>query len=244
MNNEKNNYRLDQIGFGSLELYQDPADFCYGIDAVILADFASDSKGEMIVDLGCGNGVIPLILSHKTSAPRIIGVEKKEETANLAKSNIKLNNLENRIQIIQSDIMDISLDYESVDTIVTNPPYVAIGTGQVNHDHSSRMTARHETTATLTDFCNISSKLLKNKGELYMVHRPSRTVQIINGLSNAGLEPKIIRYVSSARGKNPNIMLIKAIKNGGSECLIREPLYVYNSDGTYTDEINRIYERD
>lgn len=243
MKDNKATFRLDQIGFGSLKLYQDPSDFCYGVDAVILADFASSSRAENIVDLGCGNGIIPLILSHKTKAKKIVGIEKREDAAKLATLNVELNNLEKRIQIINSDILNIDIESESVDAIVTNPPYVAIGTGQINHCDDSRMTARHETSATLADFCVVASRLLKNKGEIFMVHRPSRTVDVVNSLSNCNLEPKTIRYVSPARGKDPNIMLVKAIKNGGPESLIREPLYVYNSDGTYTDEINKIYER-
>lgn len=247
--NELSKYRLDEIGFGSLKLYQDPSDFCYGIDAVLLSDFASKSSPNTVVDLGCGNGIIPLILSHKTQASSIIGVEKRTKTASLASMNIKLNNLQSRIKIIQTDILGLLqidkkyINPESVDVVVSNPPYVAKGAGQVNSNKEDKMTARHETTAGLNDFCHVASLLLKNKGEFFIVHRPSRTVEIINSLTKYNLEPKEIRYVSPSKGKDPNIMLIKAIKNGGSESLIREPLYVYNSDGSYTDEIMRMYEK-
>ncbi len=124
-------FRLDEIGFGTLKLYQDPSDFCYGVDAVILADFASDTKGKKIIDLGCGTGVIPLILSHKTEGTHITGVEFRKNACRLAEDNIRINNLTDRIDIIQSDIMHIYLN-ENFDTVVTNPPYVATGRGQVN----------------------------------------------------------------------------------------------------------------
>ncbi len=243
MNKDMQNYRLDEIGFGSLKIYQDPSDFCYGVDAVILADFASAGAGKRIVDLGCGNGIIPIILSHKTKGTHITGVEVKTDTSELAKENVKMNGLEDRIEIIGCDIMEFEIEPESFDTVVTNPPYVASGSGQKNHNKNSKMTARHETTAGLNDFIKLSSELLKNKGELYLVHRPSRTVEIINTLSRHNLEPKIIRYVSPKLGKNPNIMLVKATKNGGPEVEILEPLYVHNEDSSYTDEIMRIYER-
>lgn len=242
MNKKENELRLDEIGFGSLKMYQDPSDFCYGVDAVILADFASYSKGRSFIDLGCGNGIIPLILSHKTRDTHITGVEFRDGASRLARKNVKMNGLEDRIRIINFDICHLDTK-EEYDVVITNPPYVASGKGLVNVGRSSKMAARHETTACLSDFIKVSNSLLKNKGEFYMIHRPSRTVEIISGLSANSLEPKIIRYVSPGQGTKPNIMLIKAIKNGGPEVDIREPLYIYNEDGSYTDEIKKIYER-
>ena len=254
MNKETKKIRMDEIGFGSLKLLQDPSDFCYGVDAVILSDFASQSprfltKGSSdtphikIIDLGCGNGIIPIILSHKTKNSHITGIEMRKSAYDLAVKNMELNNLEKRIHFINRDILSITELNSAYDIVVTNPPYVAEGSGIVNHKRDSKMTARHETTAKLDDFIKVSAKLLKNKGELYMVHRPSRTVSVINSLTRHNLEAKVIRYVSPKPANPPNIMLIKAIKNGGPEVEIREPLYVRNEDGTYTDELMRIYER-
>lgn len=240
---ETTNLRLDEIGFGSMKIYQDPSDFCYGVDAVILADFASETKGRNIIDLGCGNGIIPIILSHKLSSAKITGVEIRPNAFELAQLNVKKNDLESRIDIINSDIKDISLKKGIYDTVVTNPPYMASGSGQTNEDNISKMTARHETTADLREFIRTASSLLTNRGEFYMVHRPSRTVEIINGLTEYYLQPKILRYVSPKEGRDPNIMLIKAIKNGGSELKVKAPLYVHKSDDSYTDEIMKIYER-
>ena len=242
-NDRPANLRLDETGFGSLKIYQDPSDFCYGIDAVILADFASETKGDNIIDLGCGNGIIPLILSHKLSKGKITGIELRQSAYQLAQKNIEYNGLAGKIRIINSDIKNFSEKNETYSTVVMNPPYMASGSGQINDDNISKMTARHETTATLNDFLQTASRLLINKGELYMIHRPARTVEIINGLTEYGLEPKILRYVSPKEGKDPNIMLLKAIKNGGSELTVRAPLYVHKYDGSYTDEIMRIYER-
>jgi tRNA1Val (adenine37-N6)-methyltransferase len=250
MNNSRINYRLDEIGFGALRIYQDPADFCYGVDAVILSDFAAKAKGKRIIDLGCGNGIIPIILSHKTKESCITGVEIKKEAYELAKLNIELNHLEDRIRIVNEDIMNLSnsqssqiREDEMFEVVVTNPPYMARGKGLVNRKKTGKMIARHETTANLHDFTRIASRLLVDSGELYMVHRPQRTVEIINSMTQFNLEPKIIRYVSPKFGEKPNIMLIQATKNGGSEVEIREPLYIYNDDGTYSNEIMKIYER-
>lgn len=174
----------------------------------------------------------------------IIGVEIQKEVFEMAKRSINLNKLENRFKIINSNIKDIEqiLKCNYFDVIVTNPPYKKMQTGKVN-ENEKKLISRHEVEACLDDFIYISSKMLNNKGEFYMVHRPDRLVDILESLRRYKLEPKELRFVHPNRNKAPNMLLIKAIKNAKPFLRVMEPLYVYNLDGSYTDEILEIYNK-
>lgn len=163
----------------------------------------------------------------------------------MAKRSIILNNLENKFKIINNNVKDIDKILESnyFDVVVTNPPYKKMQTGKVN-ENKKKLISRHEATASLNDFIDISSKMLKSKGEFYMVHRPERLVDIIEALRKYKLEPKEIRFVHPNKDKAPNMILIKAIKNAKPFLKFREPLYVYNINGSYTQEILKIYNKD
>jgi tRNA1Val (adenine37-N6)-methyltransferase len=243
----KDGERIDEIGFGNLRLIQKPEDFCYGIDAVLLATFAEVRKGCRAIDLGAGTGVIPLILSHRTEAAGIVGVEIQEEAYERGLRNIALNGLEERVRMIHGDVGQLiegkMAEKHSFDVVLTNPPYVRGGGGLKNKE-SARALARHETTAELEDFIGEASLLLKDKGDFYMVHRPSRLADICVLCRRYKLEPKELRLVSPDRDTAPNLLLIHCVKHGRPELRFLAPLYVYNSDGTYTAEILRLYERD
>lgn len=174
----------------------------------------------------------------------IIGVEIQKEVFEMAKRSINLNKLENRFKIINSNIKDIEqiLKCNYFDVIVTNPPYKKMQTGKVN-ENEKKLISRHEVEACLDDFIYISNKMLNNKGEFYMVHRPDRLVDILESLRRYKLEPKELRFVHPNRNKAPNMLLIKAIKNAKPFLRVMEPLYVYNLDGSYTDEILEIYNK-
>lgn len=236
--------RKDKIGFADLFVIQNPDYFCYGIDAVILSDFVKVKSGAKIIDLGTGNGIIPLILSHKTNAEKIIGIELQEEVYQLAKKNIELNGLNDRIEIFNMDIKSApeAFGCRSFSTVVSNPPYMATATG-IKNISDAKSISRHETTASLSDFMEISSKLLVDQGDLFMIHRPMRLVDIIYLARQNNLEPKKIRFVHPNKNKKPNIMLLQCVKNARPELKFMKPLYVYNSSGDFTPEINQIYER-
>lgn len=239
--------RIDEIGFGNLRLIQNPEDFCYGIDAVLLATFTEVRKGSRVIDLGTGTGVIPLILSHRTEAAEIVGVEIQREAYERGLRNILLNDLGDRIRMIHADVKLLVKEKlaarHSFDAVVTNPPYIK-SDGGLKNKAASRAAARHETTAELDDFLGEAGLLLKDRGDFYMVHRPSRLVDISVSCRKHKLEPKELRLVSPNRDTAPNLLLIHCVKNGRPELKFLDPLYVYNGDGTYTPEILALYERE
>lgn len=239
--------RTENIGFGDLKLIQDTEEFCYGIDAVILADFAWSICGSFkkAVDLGTGTGIIPFILSHKNEDASFIGLELQENSIRMAQKGCSLNSLEDRISFVQADVAspdDGLLRDMQADIVTCNPPYFAKG-GGIPAENSSRFAARHETTATVEDFIKVAAAILKGKGHFFMVHRPSRLVDIFYFCRKHGLEPKDIRYVVPRAGEKPNIVLIHCVAGGGPQLNMMKELCVYEKDGGYSDEIQCIYER-
>lgn len=239
------NERIDDLEYKNLKIIQQKDGFCFGIDSVLLSDYAKDiKKGTVGLDLGTGTGILGILLCGKTNLSKIYGIEVQQEVAEMAKKSIKLNNLESRFQIINKNIKDLENEFEknSFDFVITNPPYKKIDTGKTN-ENSKKLISRHEMTATLEDFIKISYIMLKNKGILYMVHRSERLVDIIYQLRKNKIEPKEIRFVHPYEKKEPNLILIKAVKNGGQFLKIDRPLYVYNEEGKYTEEILKIYNK-
>ena len=241
----KENERIDDLEFKNLKIIQNTKGFCFGIDAVLLSDFAKNiKKNAKVLDLGTGTGIISILLCGKTNLEKIVGVEVQKEVANMAKRSSKLNNLENKFEIINENIINLENIYErnSFDVIVTNPPYKKENTGIVNEEEK-KLISRHEVLAKLEDYIEISNKLLKDKGEFYMVHRPERLVDIIAYMRQYKIEPKEIRFVCSHEKEPPKLVLIKGVKNAKPFLKFKEDLYIYNDDGSYTDEIYEIYNK-
>ena len=241
----KENERIDDLQYKDLKIIQDNTGFCFGIDSVILSDFAKEIKENAnVVDLGTGTGVLGLLLCKKTKLNSIIGIEIQEDVANMAQRSIKLNNLENKFKIINCDIKQLFkekiLEKNKYDAIVMNPPYKEIGTGEINNNNN-KLISRHEIKATLADFLEIASGLLKDKGELYIVHKPERTVDIIQKMKDNKLEPKKMKIVYPRSNSEASLILIKAIKGGKKFLKIEEPLYIYDEKGEYTKQIKNIY---
>ncbi len=236
--------KTDEIGFGGLTLIQDDEMFCYGIDAVLLASFASRASHRRVADLGTNNGVIPLIMSSLGDAEAFCGVEMQERACSLARRNAERNGLAERIRIVHADVASLREIFPagSFDCVVTNPPYMAAGKGIVNAENALTA-ARHETTARLSDFIAQAAYLLQERGYFYMIHRPSRIVDISVLCRENALEPKYIQMISPHIGEKPNLMLIECRKNGGRELKFLDPLYVYEKEGVYSEEILRIYSR-
>lgn len=242
----KPNERIDDLEYKGLKIIQNKNRFCFGIDAILLSDFAKEiKKGSKVLDLGTGTGILGILLCKKTELENIIGVEIQEEVYDMAKRSVRLNNLEDKFLVINEDIKDLdkNLELQSFDAIVTNPPYKKDNTGLKN-DNEYEIISRHEVKCNLEDIARISSKLLKNNGKLYMVHRPERLKDIVINLDKYKMQIKEIRFVHPNVNKKPNMVLIKAVKGGREFLNVQEPLFVYNEDGTYTDEILKIYNKE
>ncbi len=237
--------RSDDLQYKGLRIIQDTRSFCFGVDAVLLANFATVRKGDTVLDMGTGTGVIPLLIAGKTEAAKIIGLEIQPHLAEIAGRSVALNNLEDRVSIIEGDLQDgVSLFGASVfDVITCNPPYTQPKGGLIN-PNDSKAISRHEIKCTLEDVIRIASKLLKVGGKLAMVHRPERLVDIIWLMRYYKLEPKRLRFVHPSPGKKPNLILIEGVRGGNPQLNMLEPLYVYNDKGEYSEEINTIYCRE
>ncbi len=241
----KENERIDDLEFKNLKIIQNKNGFCFGMDSVLLSDFAKEIKPKStILDMGTGTGILGILLCGKTQNTKIVGVEIQQEVAQMAQRSIQLNNLQDRFNVICEDIKNLKEKYEvgSFDDVVTNPPYKKQGTGKIN-ENDTKLISRHEITANLEDFISIVSYLLKDKGNLYMVHRPERLVDILSLLRKYKLEPKNLKFVYANEQKQPNLILVKATKNAKPFLKIEKPLYIYDQNGQYTQETLKIYNK-
>jgi len=241
----KENERIDDLEFKNLKIIQNKDWFCFGIDSVLLSDYAKEVKKESIVaDLGTGTGIISILLSNKSNLKTIYGIEIQEEVADMARRSVKLNSIENKVEIICDDLKNIRDRFGDTffDAIVTNPPYKKDGTG-IKNDNNERIISRHEVMCNLEDILRESFYVLKDKGEFYMVHRPDRLVDIMYLMRKNKIEPKKMRLVYSNLKSKPVLLLIKGIKNANPELIIEKPLYIYNEEGSYTDEVLKIYNK-
>ncbi|WP_440897329.1 tRNA1(Val) (adenine(37)-N6)-methyltransferase [Amphibacillus sp. Q70] len=226
----------------SMQIIQSPTVFSYSIDAVLLADFASlPLKRGKIIDLCTGNGVIPLLMSKFTRVP-MIGVEIQERLYDMAWRSIRHNNKEEQIKMIHGDLNDMPRYFgnDKFDLVTVNPPYFKTEhRNQLNkNDHLT--IARHEMLVNLEEVIQTSSQLAKSGGKVAMVHRPGRLVDLISLMRTYKLEPKRIRFVYPREGKEANILLIEAIRDGKADLKLLPPLYVFNDDGSYTKELHQL----
>lgn len=243
--NLEENERIDDLEFKDLKIIQNKDGFCFGMDSVLLSDFAKKiKKDSLVLDLGTGTGIIPILLCGKTNLKKVIGIEIQEEVAKMARKSILLNKLENKFEIINENIINLNKIFEKnyFDVIVTNPPYKKMNTGIIN-ENEKKLISRHEITASLEDFIKVTKDLLKDKGEFYMVHRPERLVDILSLMRKYKIEPKLIKFVCPNKNKEPNLVLIKGIKNANQFLKIEKNLYVYELDGSYTEEVKKIYNK-
>lgn len=243
--NLKQNERIEDLGFKNLKIIQNKTGFCFGIDSILLSDFANNIKKDAkVIDLGTGTGIIGTLLCGKTALKEVIGVEIQKEVYEMAQRSIQLNCLQDKFKIINEDILNLDkiLKKGSFDAIVTNPPYKKKDTG-IQNKEEKKVISRHEITATLEDFIKISKELLKNKGEFYMVHRPERIVDILNLMRNYKIEPKVMRFVYGNQASEPKLILIKGVKNARPFLKVQNNLYIYKENGEYTEEINKIYHK-
>jgi len=237
--------RVDDLDLKGLKIIQNPKGFCFGIDAVLLSAFASIKRKDKVVDLGTGTGIIPLLVYGKHEPKEVVGIEIQEEVAEMAERSIKLNGLQDIIKIHRGDIKNAAKDIGAniFDVVVSNPPYKRANTGIIN-ELGTKAISRHELLINLDELVLSAARLLKSGGRLSMIHRPERLKDIFLSLNKHNFEPKRIKFVHSKVHDKPAMLLIEAIKGGGEFLKIEEPIYVYNEDGSYTNEILRMYGKE
>ena len=237
----KDTERIDDLQLKGLRLIQDKTGFCFGVDAVLLANFAKVKRGAKVVDLGTGTGIISTLIAGKSEASEIIGVEIQEEVYEMAIRSVRLNNLEDRVRIINADIktIDKELDVHGYHVVTSNPPYMHID--GIKNPNDKKAISRHEVLCNLEDVIRAASRLTMPKGKFFMIHRPTRLVDIIDLGRKYRLEPKQIQFIHPRANKAPNLMLVEFAKDGRPELKILDPLYVYGEDGNYTEELKAIY---
>lgn len=211
----ENNERIDDLQLNNFRIIQNKEGFCFGIDSIMLSEFSKNIKtNSRVLDLGSGTGILSILLCGKTKLKEIIGVEIQKEVYEMSQRSIKLNKLENKIKLINDNILNLNkyFDKNSFDVIITNPPYKKQNSG-IKNQNEKKLISRHEITAKLEDFISIGSMMLKEKGEFYMVHRPERLVDILTLMRKYNIEPKLLKLTCINKDKEPKLVLIKGVKN-------------------------------
>lgn len=238
----KEHERVDDLERCGYKIIQNPEAFCFGMDAVLLSSFAKVYEKERAIDLGTGNGIIPILLRGKTAGRDFTGLEIQEESADMARRSVMLNDLESDINIVTGDIVGASALFGAAvfDVVTSNPPYM-IGMHGIKNPDDAKAIARHEIKCTFDDIAREASKLLKEKGRFYLVHRPFRLPELFETMKKYKLEPKRMIMVYPYVDKEPNMVLIEGIKGGRARLTVEKPLIVYKETNVYTDEIYDIY---
>jgi tRNA1Val (adenine37-N6)-methyltransferase len=221
--------RLDDLQLKGYEIIQDPGRFCFGIDAVMLSDFAKIKKEETVLDLGTGTGILPILLAAKTQGKHFTGLEIQEESADMALRSVEHNRLQDKIDIVTGDIKEAAEIFKPAffDVIITNPPYMLEQHGLQN-PQDAKAIARHEVLCTLDDILRESGKLLQeSKGRFYMIHKPFRLAEILVKMNSYKIEPKRLQFIHPYVDKEPTMVLIEGIKGGKSRVKIEPPVIMY-----------------
>jgi Predicted O-methyltransferase len=240
---EKPNERIDDLLVGGLKIVQDKRAFCFGIDAVLLADFAREYPSDHTLDLCSGNGIIPLLLCAKTKTTHFSCVEIQQTAHDLAQKSVTLNALSERISLYHMDLKKAPEVFapHSFSLITCNPPYTEMGRGLVN-PKSEKAVARHELYCSLSDILSVSSKLLKPGGIFTMVHRPQRLTDIIEKMREVNIEPKTIRFAYKNAISPANLVLVSGMAGGGKELTVLPPLILYDENGHLTQDAKHLYD--
>lgn len=241
--NAKENVINDLVYFKDIKIVQNKNYFNFSLDSILLPNFVNiTNNNSKILDLCTGNAPIPIILSTKTKS-KIIGIELQDEIYDLAKKSIEINKLENRIDIIKEDVKNIDKLFETdtFDIITCNPPYFKKNEGSILNDNEIKSIARHEITITIEEIIKISKKLLKNGGSLCIIQRTDRFSEILDIMKRNNIEPKRIRFIYPKIDKESNLFMIDGKKNGSVGLKILPPLYIHNSDGSYTNEVLKMF---
>jgi len=231
------------LGYENLKIYQDTEMFNFSLDSVLLPNFVTiTKKTKRILDIGTGNAVIPMILTTKTDA-LIDAVEIQKDVYKLGKKSIELNNLQDKINIINEDIKEYSknMETDTYDVITCNPPFFKVTETSNLNMNDYKTIARHEVKLNLDDIMSIGRKLLKNNGNIAIVHRTDRLIDIITTMRKYNIEPKKIRFIYPKKNTESNIVLVEGTKNGNPGLKILSPLVSHTEEDEYTDEIKQYF---
>lgn len=236
--------RIDDLQLNGLKIIQNDNGFYFGIDAVLLSSFANIKRNDVVVDFGCATGILPILLSAKTEAKKIYGIEINELAYKTAIRNIKMNNLEDLIYIFNDDIKYASnineLKNQKIDVIISNPPYMKVDACIKSSDYTNLL-ARYEVECTFEDIVREANKLLKANGRIYIIHKSERFVELQNTLLKYKIMPKRVRFIHSYVNKNSSMVMIEAIKSSKYGVIIEKPLIIYKDINVYTEEVLEIY---
>jgi tRNA1Val (adenine37-N6)-methyltransferase len=235
---------IDDLQLKGLKLIQKKNGFKFGIDAVLLSDFVQIDKNAKVFDIGTGTGILPVLLYGKDKGDTFFGIDIQEDMIEMAQRSAVLNGIEDYVRFVLCDVKDTNSRFEggSFDAVVTNPPYMKAGDGLLN-PNPAKAVSRHEVACTIDDILKASHYLLKEKGKLFMVHRPHRLLDIFEAMRKYKIEPKRMRFVYPQMQKEPNLVLLCGVKYGKQELRVEKPLFVYDENNQYTEEVRKIYLR-
>lgn len=238
----KENERIDDLQLSGLKMIQNSKAFCFGMDAVLLSSFTKAKPGDSVLDLGTGTGIIPILLSAKTQAGKLVGLEIQPESAEMAGRSVALNALSERVQIVTGDIREARMLFGAsvFDVVTCNPPYMIADHG-IPNPADEKTIARHEVLCTLEDVVSQASAVLKPGGHFYLVHRPFRLAEIITKMCAHRLEPKRMRLVYPYADKEPVMVLLEGVRGGRPRMTVEKPLIIYREPGVYSEELRRDY---
>ena len=236
------NEKIDDLQFKGLKIIQNPGHFCFGLDAVLLARFSSPKDNDKIIDLGTGTGIIPIMVSGLCKSEYTVGIDIQECMCEMAEKSVKMNKLQDRIQILQADLcrLDEFFKPKSFSLVISNPPYIKSGSGIVN-EYSQKAISRHEVMCRLDDVMRAAGYLLKENGRFSVVNKPERTAECFDLMRKYGIEPKKVQLVYPKADKPPSAVLIEGVKGAKEGLRFMRPIIVMNESGEYTCQIDRIY---
>ena len=234
--------RVDDLQRNGYHIIQKRNGFCFGMDAVLLAGFARVNPGERAIDLGTGTGIIPILLEARYEGEHYTGLEIQEEVAEMARRSVRLNGLENKVDIALGDIKEASVRFgrAQFDVVTSNPPYMNDAHG-IKNPGDAKAIARHEVLCTLDDVVREGTTVLKPGGRFYMVHRPRRLIEILQTMKQYGLEPKRMKFVHPYKDREANMVLIEAVRGGKALMKVEAPVIVFDENGEYSQEIRTTY---
>lgn len=234
--------RLDELQRNGYQIIQNPDTFCFGMDAVLLSGFVTAKEGDVLLDLCSGNGILPILLEAKTKCAHLTGLEIQDEIADMARRSVEINHLSEKVSIVTGDVKEADKLFSSAsfDCITCNPPYMIGQHGLTNPD-APKAIARHEILCTFDDIAAMAARLLKPGGHFFLVHRPFRLAELIVTLSKYKLEPKRMKLVYPYADKEPNMVLLEAVRGGKPRMTVEKPLIVFEKPGVYMPEIRDVY---